>query len=71
MNAGVELLLTNVIYFLQVRAISTTIYFKISKSSVMVIAETMLPFQVYVTALSCTPSSVANSNKNMDISLLS
>lgn len=36
----------------------------------MVISKTVLSLQVYVTSLSFTQSSIANSNKNIDISLL-
>lgn len=56
--------------FLKLRAISNTVYLNFSKSNIVVISKTMLSLQVYVTGLSFTPSSVANSNKNIDISLL-
>lgn len=56
--------------FFKLRAISNTVYLKTSKSNIMVISKTVLSLQVYVTSLSFTQSSIANSNKNTDISLL-
>ena len=57
-------------FFFKLRAISNTVYLKISKSNILVISKTMLSLQVYLMSLSLTQSSVASSNKNIDISLL-
>lgn len=67
MNSGVQLFF---FFFFKLRAISNAVYLKIPKSNIVVISKTMPSLQVYVTGFSFTQSSVANSNKNIDISLL-